>query len=183
MRLLKFLLFVLLCGGAYPAFPVSLSSPVIGNVGSTSFSGKIVSSACVLYMEDVYQEINLGDVPVRDLQDSFVGPVKRFRLRLRDCDLERIEDGITRVGYVRVIFDGLQGGTSDKFSVIGQAEGIDLQILDNQGYLARVGKVMPPLLLNGNEEGLDYTLRMVRNGHPLKAGNYYAALRFKVNYE
>ncbi|HCA4419164.1 TPA: fimbrial protein, partial [Escherichia coli] len=46
-----------------------------------------------------------------------------------------------------------------------------------------VGKVMPPLLLNGNEEGLDYTLRVVRNGQPLKAGNYYAALRFKVDYE
>lgn len=67
-------------------------------------------------------------------------------------------------------FDGLQGETPDKFSVAGQAEGINLQILDNQGYPARVSKVMPPLLLNGNEEGLDYTLRVVRNGQPLKAG-------------
>lgn len=80
-------------------------------------------------------------------------------------------------------FDGLQGETPDKFSLTGQAEGINLQILDNQGYPARGGEVMPPLLLNGNEEGLDYTLRVVRNGQPLKAGDYYAALRFKVDYE
>ncbi|WP_249516518.1 fimbrial protein [Escherichia coli] len=183
MCLPKYLLFVLLWGCAYPAFSVSLSSPVIRNAGSTSFSGKIVSSACALTMEDAYQEINLGDVPVRDLQNSFAGPEKRFRLRLRDCDLERPEDGITRAGHVRVTFDGLQGETPDKFSVIGQAEGINLQILDNRGYLVRVGKVMPALLLNGNEEGLDYTLRVVRNGQPLKAGDYYAAIRFKVDYE
>ncbi|EFN8479511.1 fimbrial protein, partial [Escherichia coli] len=37
--------------------------------------------------------------------------------------------------------------------------------------------------LNGNEEGLDYTLRVVRNEQPLKAGDYYAALRFRVDYE
>lgn len=182
MHLPKYLLFALLWGCTYPAFSFS-QSPVFGNVGSRSFSGEIVSSACVLAMEDVYQEINLGDMPVRDLQDSFAGPEKRFRLRLRDCDLEKAEDGIFRVGYVRVTFDGLQGETPDKFSLTGQAEGINLQILDNQGYPARVGKMMPPLLLNGNEEGLDYTLRVVRNGQPLKAGDYYAALRFKVDYE
>ena len=182
MCLPKYLVFALLWGCTYPAFSFS-QPPVTGNIGSASFRGEIVSSACVLAMEDAYQEINLGDIPVRDLQDSFAGPEKRFRLRLRDCDLANPEDGAVRVGHVRMTFDGLQGETPDKFSVVGQAEGINLQILDNQGYPARVGKVMPPLLLNGNEEGLDYTLRVVRNGQPLKAGDYYAALRFKVDYE
>lgn len=182
MILPKDLLFVLLWGCSYPVFSF-VHSPVFGNVGSASFGGKIVSSACVLAMEDAYQEINLGDIPVRDLQDSFAGPEKKFRLRLRDCDLEKPGGGISRAGHVRVAFDGLRGETPDKFSVVGQAEGINLQILDSQGYPAYVGKVMPPLLLNGNEEGLDYTLRVVRNGQPLKAGGYYAAIRFKVDYE
>lgn len=80
-------------------------------------------------------------------------------------------------------FDGLRGETPDKFSLLGQAEGINLQILDNQGYPTRVGKVMPPLLLSGNEDELNYTLRIVQSGYPLKAGNYYTILRFIVNYE
>ncbi|VEC45424.1 PixH protein [Escherichia coli] len=80
-------------------------------------------------------------------------------------------------------FDGIPGETSDKFSLTGQAEGINLQIMDNYGYPARAGKSMPPLILRGNEDGLDYTLRIVRNGYPLKAGDYYAALRFKLDYE
>ena len=151
--------------------------------GRASFKGEVIAPACTLAMEDTYQAIDMGITPVRDLQDSFAGPEKKFRLRLRNCELAGTGKRVYTASRVRVTFDGLQGETPDKFSLTGQAEGINLQILDNQGYPARVGKVMPPLLLNGNEEGLDYTLRVVRNGQPLKAGNYYAALRFKVDYE
>ena len=151
--------------------------------GRASFKGEVIAPACTLAMEDTYQAIDMGITPVRDLQDSFSGPEKRFRLRLRNCELAGTGKRVYTASRVRVTFDGLQGETPNKFSLTGQAEGINLQILDNQGYPARVGKVMPPLLLNGNEEGLDYTLRVVRNGQPLKAGDYYAALRFKVDYE
>lgn len=151
--------------------------------GRASFKGQVIAPACTLAMEDTYQAIDMGEIPVRDLQDSFVGPEKKFRLRLRNCELAGTGKRVYTASRVRVTFDGLQGETPDKFSLTGQAEGINLQILDHQSYPARVGKVMPPLLLNGNEEGLDYTLRVVRNGQPLKAGDYYAALRFKVDYE
>ncbi|CAM8240090.1 fimbrial protein [Escherichia coli] len=151
--------------------------------GRASFKGQVIAPACSLVMEDTYQAIDMGITPVRDLQDSFSGPEKRFRLRLRNCELAETGKRVYTASRVRVTFDGLQGETPDKFSLTGRAEGINLQILDNQGYPARVGKVMPPLLLNGNEDGLDYTLRVVRNGQPLKAGGYYAALRFKVDYE
>ncbi|MDQ9277686.1 fimbrial protein [Escherichia marmotae] len=151
--------------------------------GRASFKGEVVAPACTLAMEDTWQAIDMGETPVRDLQDSFAGPEKKFRLRLRNCELAGTGKRVYTASRVRVTFDGLQGETPDKFSLTGRAEGINLQILDNQGYPARVGKVMPPLLLNGNEEGLDYTLRVVRNGQPLKAGDYYAALRFKVDYE
>ncbi|HIG9582952.1 TPA: fimbrial protein [Escherichia coli] len=151
--------------------------------GRASFKGQVIAPACTLAMEDVWQAIDMGETPVRDLQDSFSGPVKKFRLRLRNCELAGTGKRLYTASRVRVTFDGLQGETPDKFSLTGQAEGINLQILDSHGYPARVSKVMPPLLLDGNEEGLDYTLRVVRNGRPLKAGNYYAALRFKVDYE
>ena len=151
--------------------------------GRASFKGQVIAPACTLAMEDTWQAIDMGETPVRDLQDSFAGPEKKFRLRLRNCELAGTGHRVYTASRVRVTFDGLQGETPDKFSLTGQAEGISLQILDNQGYPARAGKVMPPLLLNGNEQGLDYTLRVVRNGQPLKAGDYYAALRFKVDYE
>lgn len=151
--------------------------------GRASFKGQVIAPACTLVMEDTWQAIDMGETPVRDLQDSFAGPEKKFRLRLRNCELAGTDKRVYTASRVRVTFDGSQGETPDKFSLVGQAEGINLQILDNQGHPARVGKVMPPLLLNGNEVGLDYTLRVVRNGQPLKVGDYYAVLRFKVDYE
>ncbi|WP_414667063.1 fimbrial protein [Escherichia coli] len=151
--------------------------------GRATFKGQVIAPACTLAMEDTWQAIDMGETPVRDLQSSFTGPEKKFRLRLRNCELAGTGKRVYTASRIRMTFDGLQGETPDKFSLTGQAEGISLQILDNQGYPARVGKVMPPLLLSGNEEGLDYTLRLVRNGQPLKAGGYYAALRFRMDYE
>lgn len=63
-------------------------------------------------------------------------------------------------------FDGVRG-TPDKFNLSGQAKGINLQIADARN-IARAGKVMPAIPLTGNEEALDYTLRIVRNGKNLK---------------
>ena len=151
--------------------------------GRTSFKGQVIAPACTLAMEDTWQVIDMGETPVRDLQDSTAVPEKKFRLRLRNCELAGTGKRIYTASRVRMTFDGLRGETPDKFSLLGEAEGISLQILDNQGYPARVGKVMPPLLLNGNEDELKYILRIVRNGYPLKAGNYYTILRFIVNYE
>ncbi|HDK0773043.1 fimbrial protein [Escherichia coli] len=151
--------------------------------GRTSFKGQVIAPACTLAMEDTWQVIDMGETPVRDLQDSAAVPEKKFRLWLRNCELAGTGKRIYTASRVRMTFDGLRGETPDKFSLLGEAEGISLQILDNQGYPARVGKVMPPLLLNGNEDELKYMLRIVRNGYPLKAGNYYTILRFIVNYE
>ncbi|EGQ4575623.1 TPA: type 1 fimbrial protein [Escherichia coli] len=151
--------------------------------GRTSFKGQVIAPACTLAMEDTWQVIDMGETPVRDLQDSAAVPEKKFRLRLRNCELAGAGKQVYTASRVRMTFDGLRGETPDKFSLLGEAEGISLQILDNQGYPARVGKVMPPLLLNGNEDELKYMLRIVRNGYPLKAGNYYTILRFIVNYE
>ncbi len=151
--------------------------------GRASFKGQVIIPTCTLVMEDMYQAVDLGMTPVRDIQSSVVGPEKKFRLRLRNCELSGTGKRVYTASRVRVTFDGAQGETPDRFSMTGLAKGINLQILDAQGYLARSGKAMPPLLLNGNEEGLSYTLRLVRNGQPLKVGSYYAALRFKVDYE
>ncbi|MDQ8061172.1 fimbrial protein [Escherichia coli] len=151
--------------------------------GRANFKGQVIAPACTLAMEDAYQEIDMGTTPLRDLQNSFAGSEKKFRLRLRNCELAGTGKQVYTATRVRVTFDGIPGETPDKFSLTGQAEGINLQILDNYGYPARLGKTMPPLLLKGNEDGLDYVLRIVRNGSPLKAGDYYAALRFKIDYE
>ncbi|EEG9645689.1 fimbrial protein [Salmonella enterica] len=151
--------------------------------GRASFHGQVIVPACALAMEDAWQVVDMGVTPVRDLQNAYAGPEKRFQLRLRDCELAGTGKRVFTGSRIRVTFDGVEGETPDKFSTAGQARGVNLQIVDGQGYTARSGKVMPAQVLEGNEQGLDYTLRVVRNSEPLKAGDYSASLRFKVDYE
>ena len=151
--------------------------------GSANFSGQVIAPACSLDMEDSYQSIDMGSIPVRDLQNTLLGPEKKIELRLRDCEWSS-ESAKTFTGSrFRLTFEGVRGNTQDKFSLSGQARGADLQIIDIKGYFAHSGKPMPPQLLTGNEQGLIYSLRLVRNHEPLKVGNYHAVLRFKIDYE
>lgn len=163
-----------------PYFPTDMTLP---GQGRASFKGAVIAPACTLAMEDTWQEVEMGNVPVRDLQNSFSGPEKRFRLRLHNCELASVGGRVYTTSRIRVTFDGVQGDSPDKFLLTGQAKGINLQIRNSQGYSAQAGEAMPPLLLNGDEDSLNYTLYIVRNGQPLTAGDYYAALRFKVDYE
>ncbi len=148
-----------------------------------AFHGEVVRPACTLAMEDAWQIIDMGETPVRDLQNGFSGPERKFSLRLRNCEFNSQGGNLFSDSRIRVTFDGVRGETPDKFNLSGQAKGINLQIADARGNIARAGKVMPAIPLTGNEEALDYTLRIVRNGKKLEAGNYFAVLGFRVDYE
>lgn len=145
--------------------------------GQAYFKGQVIIPACTLAMNDTYQEVDMGYIPIRDLHSGISGPEREFRLQLRNCEL--VKTG----SHIRVTFDGSQGEKAETFLLSGQAKGVELQILDNHGCFAYVGKAMHPLLLDSNDYSLDYTLRIVRNGHNLKSGEYYAVLRFKIDYE
>lgn len=151
--------------------------------GRATFHGEVVRPACTLAMEDAWQIIDMGETPVRDLQNGFSGPERKFSLRLRNCEFNSQGGNLFSDSRIRVTFDGVRGETPDKFNLSGQAKGINLQIADARGNIARAGKVMPAIPLTGNEEALDYTLRIVGNGKKLEAGNYFAVLGFRVDYE
>ena len=151
--------------------------------GRAAFTGQVSAPACSLALDDAWQSVDMGDAPMRELQQGGRGHQKSFSLRLKDCELA----GTNQHGFVgtrlRVTFDGLRGETMEQFALMGRATGVELQILDRTGYIARAGHALPPLYVFGNEQELYYTLRLVRNNFELNAGEYYAVLRFKIHYE
>ncbi|HHT2664587.1 TPA: fimbrial protein [Citrobacter freundii] len=151
--------------------------------GRTSFKGMIIVPACTLEMKDTYQSVELGSTSIRDLHDLFSGQERMFHLHLRNCELVNMGKRIYTANRVRITFDGMQGETLNRFSVIDQINGINIQITDSQGYTARVGEVMPSQKITGGEEILNYTFRIFRNSKELKPGDYYVVLRFKIDYE
>ncbi len=70
--------------------------------GRANFKGQVILPACTLAMEDTYQVIDMGETPVRDLQNSSVGAEKKFRLRLRNCELAGTGKRVYTASRVRV---------------------------------------------------------------------------------
>jgi type 1 fimbria pilin len=152
--------------------------------GRASFKGEVISPTCTLAMESVYQVVNMGMLPLRELQKKPFGPEQSFKLKLRNCELasDKLKGDVYSKSRIRLSFDGVRGSSPEQFDLGGLAEGIELQIIDESGYLARANEAMPSLPLYGNEQVLSYTLRIAKNNLPLKAGNYYAAIKFKIDY-
>ncbi|MEW6999924.1 hypothetical protein M5585_01005 [Serratia ureilytica] len=57
-----------------------------------------------------------------------------------------------------------------------------LRITDANGNIARPGRPLPPMeIIPGNYQ-LNFTLMLIENNRPLKAGSYFSSVRFKMDY-
>lgn len=150
--------------------------------GRTTLTGMVVSSACTIALEDAWQTVDLGVLPARELKAQGQGQTRRISLHLRSCSLAQQDAGEPQPA-VRVMFDGQYREDPSLFSVVGSARGIALKIRDRNGYQARAGESLPSVPVYGSEQGLNYWLQVVPDGAPLSAGDFYAAIRFSLNYE
>lgn len=151
--------------------------------GQVEMSGSVVLSTCSIAMEDKWQSINMGVMPVKNLNQGSRGNPSRINLRLRGC---LRSDGANQSSYlapVRITFDGQKGSESHHYRLEGSAQGAALTIQDMQGNFAPVGQPLASVPVVGDEQGLTYLLQLVPNGEPVKMGSYYAILRFKLDYQ
>ncbi|WP_455426048.1 fimbrial protein [Dryocola sp. LX212] len=150
--------------------------------GRVQMNGQVQESACSLHTDDVWQEIVFAPQATRDMYSDASAPEKDFSLRLVNCELEK-QNGSRWQGVV-VTFDGKQDETNDAlFALEGEAEGLALQLTDASGQRAVSGNALNAISLREGDNQLNYHLRLVRNGQPLKEGGWSAALRFMVAYE
>ncbi|MEM5506718.1 fimbrial protein [Shewanella frigidimarina] len=110
--------------------------------GRANFKGEVISPTCTIAMDSAYQSINLEGLPVRELQQVSFGPEKIFHIKLSHCELsdKRLLGNIYSNTQFSLSFDGLEGATPNQFSMVGSAQGIELQIIDSNGKEVEVNK-------------------------------------------
>lgn len=150
--------------------------------GRATLTGTVVASACTIALEDAWQTVDMGVLPARELKKSGEGQQRKISLHLRSCSLEQ-QSAEEMQPAVRVVFDGPFRNDPTLFAVGGSARGVALKIRDRNGSQARSGESLPPMPVYGSEQGLNYWLQVVPDGTPLSAGDFYAAIRFALNYE
>ncbi|CAI0883176.1 PAP fimbrial minor pilin protein precursor [Serratia entomophila] len=148
--------------------------------GRVNMQGAIIDTACAISAGSREQVIDIGITPAADIMRDGSGGGRHFSIELINCVLSRAESKLPDWSGFQVTFDGDADG--ELFEVHGGAKGVGLQIVDAEGNIARPGN---PLLIREILPGrmlLNYQMRLVANKQPLRAGGYYSAVRFKMDY-
>lgn len=149
--------------------------------GRVTMSGEIVASACSIATDDVWQEVNFGTLPLKEIMKDKT-PTKSFTIHLINCVLDKEHGGEWK--SVRITFDGPVDNTSPAlFAMNGEGKGVGVIISDRQGNKAIAGQHMPAVEINKGTTDLNYNLSLVRNGETLAVGDVTTFLRFMVAYQ
>lgn len=143
--------------------------------GRVSMQGSIISSSCSIATEDRDQTIDMGVATMGEVIRTRTALSKSFSLHLVNCVFEDNSSN----QHFQTTFEGT--AKDDLFNVNG-ASGVSLQISDIKGNIARPGLPFTSSVDSTNSHVLRYVLSLVGNDRHLKAGEYRAALRFKVDY-
>ena len=147
-------------------------------------NGTIVESACTISTDDLWQEVNFGEVPLSKVVENgeVTATIKAMIIHLVNCKLEKDKGG--NWNNVSITFDGdTDSHHPDMFAMRGEGRGIGVKIKDAYGNVAVPGKVMPSLPLLEENNNLDFTIHLKRNNESQKAGSLSSYIRFMVSYQ
>ncbi|WP_239511973.1 fimbrial protein [Enterobacter bugandensis] len=142
--------------------------------------GAIIDTACAIATESRDQSIDMGTIPFADFIRNGQGRAKYFSIKLINCFIEQQSNIKRSWNKFQVTFDGDADGRM--FEVQGKASGISLQIISNSGKVVVPGRSLPLEQINAADMKLNYKLRLVANQKKLKAGHFFSAIRFKLDY-
>ncbi|MBE4976534.1 MULTISPECIES: fimbrial protein [Serratia] len=148
--------------------------------GRVNMQGAIIDTACAIAVESRYQTVDMDVVPIADIIRDGQSQMKTFAIELVNCTLERANKNSPDWKQFQVTFDG--DAEEGLFGVRGEASGIALQISDAAGNIATPGYPMPRGDIIPGNMRLNYALKLVANNHTPKAGDYFSAVRFKLDY-
>lgn len=147
--------------------------------GRVNMQGSIIDTACAIDVRDYEQSITLPAITTGDIIHDGSSGVGRFSIHLVNCSLAEGEKNGGDKSWFSVTFDGERN--ANLFGVSG-ADGLGIQIKDSEGNVAQPGIPLPQGRLVTEGQTLNYTLHLISNHHEFKAGDYRAAIRFKVDY-
>ncbi|EFM0752301.1 fimbrial protein [Citrobacter sedlakii] len=153
--------------------------------GQATLYGEVLASACSIALNDRYQSVAMGELPLRDLQSGSGQTVRDLVIRLDNCltSGQALMDRKTDPA-IRVRFEGLRGSQPGLFRTLGEATGVALQLSDERREIVYPGEYLPAVYQKAyNQQVLKYRIALVPDGGVLTGGDFSAALRFTLHYE
>lgn len=180
------------CNKIWPLLPLTLllfgsstlsfAKAVDQGHGTVSVNGSIIDTACAIETTDRYQIIHLNTESISEMIHFGEAKPHPFSIRLINCTLSPTDATHHREPWstFSTTFDG--PAENGLFKVFGDAAGVGLQISDAAGNISIPGEPMPAGDLLTGDMDLKYNIRLMGDGHTLKAGDYRSIIRFKIDY-
>lgn len=172
IKILAIVMISLICG------------PVVASEkgGRISVKGEIVESACTIATDDIWQEVDFGNVNIRDINRQRFIPQQKFTLHLINCRLDKNSGEVWTSALVT--FSGPnEESNPGLFSMTGEGDGLSLRIIDDNGVIATSGVALPPLSLSENATDVNFKLHLIDSGKSLGVGNLSTSLRFMIDWQ
>lgn len=147
--------------------------------GKVSMHGAIIDTACAIAAGSRDQTIDMETIPLGQIIRDGQGMTKPFSIELVNCILER-PGNKSDWKFFQVTFDGYAEGSL--FGVQGDARGVALKINDSSGNVVIPGEPLPMEEIMPGNRTLNYSMTLMPNHQPLKAGAYFSTVRFKLDY-
>ena len=146
--------------------------------GRVNMQGSIIDTACTIAVDSREQVIDMDIVPLADIIRNGQGNTRNFSIDLVHCDTRRSSQAEWK--QFRITFDGNAEG--DLFGIMGKASGVGIRISDPRGQVIIPGSPLTFNTFNPGSMRINYTLQIVANNQPLKAGYFYSSVRFVLDY-
>nr|WP_314424079.1 fimbrial protein [uncultured Erwinia sp.] len=148
--------------------------------GRVRMTGSIVDAACAIDINSTDQTIDMGPVPVSRVIKGSYGIRKKLSINLVNCILSKDKTEPGKWRYFTITFDGVND--DGLFSVEGDAKGIAIKIIDDNGNIARPGESLPSENIESGSMALNFSLQLVSNNQELHAGEFNSIIKFKMDY-
>lgn len=153
--------------------------------GSVHFTGSVVDAACAVTQDSVDQSVQMGQVRLAAFGEtpaagSVAGQKVPFSIKLADCD--------TSVStQASVTFNGNsaadQAGVLDNAAGAGGAQGVGIQIYDNDGTALPLGTASKAATLIDGTNTLNFSADYIATSSTVTAGDVDATATFNVTYQ
>lgn len=144
--------------------------------GTVKLQGAILESACAISPDNAFQTVELGTIPLKNLERNGISQAYPFKIRLINCVLS--DDSGDGNKSIEVTFSGFNEGNTDPL----RNRGLRLMVKDEQGHQITPGVPLTDIPIYAGEMILKYNIFLVANKKQAIAGSYYTTINMVVSY-
>ncbi|MEJ4047246.1 fimbrial protein [Erwinia sp. SLM-02] len=152
--------------------------------GEMRLNGEIIEAACEIEFQDREQWIEFGQITAHEiLSRSGNNLTHAFHIRLTDCSLQsQIYPGLYyRSAKITFNSDKVREG-NELIGITGDAKGFGIRLSDANGKRVRLGVPTSDFPLNDGVNTLNFKATIVPLSSNILSGEFYATVRFFMDY-